>query len=580
MFKRTLLALAVSGVAVSANAATIYTKAGNADVNVITTALTTGVDKKAGTPLGVDQKFAAAADDNCKALASALGATFTNEKAGGGTYALAGTGEGKDTATFASQAGLNASTVKMTGDNACTATVATALSTSSLKDGLEFSTVQAIEIKPVIVAGIGGYKDEDTITINLSGAKVNLAKTVAPTITVGADGIAGATVANPNPVAFDILDITADRVRFTVQSSDARTEFVKGNAVLQINGIYLDSKGLSTDTAVSVDSFATNTSGTKFDESNSRVITTLVNQYTTEVTNLLDASIDVGKDRQQFEFNSTTDTLNLKHTINTTGEKLTPAEVHYLITGDFSWMLDDDFDTNKDGKLTSAEIGKAVSFVGSGAAAAADVAKSFSVNADLNQLTVVTSVTDSAVDSNSSITFKVPGFDDGKLENLMIPVQDFTVAVAVKDNKAFSTTAVNMQSLTTANAGAWTLNGSVIIVPYMPFGPATQPILRHTNAGTRTGDITVRYMVEDEHNAWQPLSAAGVKDAKPGVRNMLNLVTDALKAEGYDAEKSGFKVALEIVTNVPSRDVHVYGGAKVDVDGQDRIHLGTFKTNN
>jgi hypothetical protein len=86
-------------------------------------------------------------------------------------------------------------------------------------------------------------------------------------------------------------------------------------------------------------------------------------------------------------------------------------------------------------------------------------------------------------------------------------------------------------------------------------------------------------MVEGVHTAWQSLAAAGIKDAKPGVRDMLGLVTDALKGEGYDSTTTGFKVALEVVTNVPSKDVFVYGGAKITAEGQDRIHLGTFKTN-
>ncbi|MEQ2352716.1 hypothetical protein [Pseudoalteromonas piscicida] len=563
MFKRTLLALAVSGVAVSANAATIYTKATEYTQASITTVL--AGDGKAGEALGVDKAFGGA-DDNCTAIASALGVSLTNPN----SHAVAASGKGTDTASFTVQAGLATSKVEVTAAGLCTVTVKPSLSTTSVKDGLEYSSVKAIEIKPVIVAGIGGYKDEDTITVNLSGAKVDLTKTTAPTITVGDDGL---STAQAN-FSFDILDITADRVRFTVQSVNAKNDFVKGGAVLQLGGIFLDSKGLSSDTAVSVDSFATNTSGTDFDVASARVITTLVNQYTASVSSLLDASIDVGKDRQEFA-NGTSDALVVAMKKNTDNLELTPAEVHYTITGDFSWMLDDDIDTNKDGKLSSAELGKAVKVAG----LTDDAAKSYAVNTELTKLTVVSTVT-GAVDTSATITFTVPGHDEGKLANLMIPVQDFTVAVDVKDNKAFSAAAVNMPALSATNAGAWTLNGSVVIVPYMPFGPNTQPILRHTNAGTRTGDITVRYMVEDEHNAWQPLAAAGVKDAKPGVRNMLNLVTDALKAEGYDSEKSGFKVALEIVTNVPSRDVHVYGGAKVDVDGQDRIHLGTFKTNN
>lgn len=184
-----------------------------------------------------------------------------------------------------------------------------------------------------------------------------------------------------------------------------------------------------------------------------------------------------------------------------------------------------------------------------------------------------------AAEGAKLITFTVPGYDNGDLENPVIPVQSFTLAVDVIDNKAFSTKAVTMEGTSAVAAGAWELNGSVIYLPYVPFGPNTQPIIRHTNKGNRTGDITVRYMVEGEHTAWQSLSAANVEDATPGVRNMLGLVNDALVDEGYDASEAGFKVALEIITNVPARDVFVYGGAKITAEGQDRIHLGTLKDN-
>ena len=126
--------------------------------------------------------------------------------------------------------------------------------------------------------------------------------------------------------------------------------------------------------------------------------------------------------------------------------------------------------------------------------------------------------------------------------------------------------------------GEWELNGSVVEVPFLPFGPVTQPILRHTNVGAQTGDITLRYMVEGEHTSFQD-GGTLVSQATPGVRNLLSEVTAALLADGYDATMSGFKVALEITTNVPADDVKVTAAAKFTTSDSDRLSIGVISSN-
>lgn len=562
MFKKTLLALTIAGTASVANASNIYVSVTDAVAADVLTKVGT-ITPAAGEALGAGG-VVGGGDDNCDVLATKLGVTLTNT----------GNGEGgdNDTISFVAQTGQDKASVAMTGAGTCNVLLgAETKNTTAVKDGIEYSSVKAIEITPSMIVGLGGLKDEDTLTINMTGAKIDVAKTLAPTIVVGGDnGVTGGVVAN---ITFDVLDVAADgtQVRFTVQSSTPGTIAVAPNAILDISGIFLDSTGLSNSTSVALSAFATNTSGTQYDPANAQTVTTLTPQYTAEVTTKFDALIDVSQDRQTFS-TANADSLTLKVTKNTDNLELTPAEATYAITGDFSWMKDKSIDANENGTLTSAELATAVGYAG------ADAVKSRSLNAAMDTLTIVTT-TGAAVDAAPVVTFTVPGYDNGALANPVIAVQDFTVKVDVADNKAFSTAAVNMPATAAVDAGRWELNGSVIYLPYVPFGPNTQPIIRHTNKGTRSGDITVRYMVEGVDTTWNALTAANVADAKPGVRNMLSLVTDALKDEGYDASKTGFKVALEFVTNVPARDVFVYGGAKITAEGQDRIHLGTLKDN-
>jgi hypothetical protein len=566
MFKKTLLALTIAGTASVANASNIYVSVTDAVAADVLTKVGT-ITPAAGEALGLNGVLGA--DDNCDVLATKLGVTLT-----GTAPNIASAGGDDDVISFVAQTGQDKASVAMSGLGTCNVLLgAETKNTTAVKDGIEYSSVKAIEITPSLIVGLGGLKDEDTLTINMTGAKIDVAKTLAPSIVVAGDnGVSGAggVVAD---ISFDVLDVAADgtQVRFTVQSSAPGTKAVAPNAILDISGIFLDSTGLSNSTSVALSAFATNTSGTQYDPANAQTVTTLTPQYTAEVTTKFDALIDVSQDRQTFS-TANADSLTLKVTKNTDNLELTPAEATYAITGDFSWMKDKSIDANENGTLTSAELATAVGYAG------ADAVKSRSLNAAMDTLTIVTT-TGAAVDAAPVVTFTVPGYDNGALANPVIAVQDFTVKVDVADNKAFSTAAVNMPATAAVDAGRWELNGSVIYLPYVPFGPNTQPIIRHTNKGTRSGDITVRYMVEGVDTTWNALTAANVADAKPGVRNMLSLVTDALKDEGYDASKTGFKVALEFVTNVPARDVFVYGGAKITAEGQDRIHLGTLKDN-
>ncbi|WDE00527.1 hypothetical protein [Thalassomonas actiniarum] len=570
MFKKTLLALTIAGTASAANAATVYADITDAVVGDLNTLLTVATPA-AGDPYGTDGVITGT-ENNCDAAATTLGVTLDE-----GAFTNAGADD--DSLTFGA-AGQDQTRVIMTATNACTILLdAETKDTTPALDGIEYSTATAIELTPDFIVGLGGLKDEDTITLTFSGAKIDTTLTVAPTVTVSGDagvrdtGTAATFIGTAADMTFDLLDIDPDGefVRFTVKSADSATTTVAPNAILNVAGIFLDSTGLSSATSVAMSTVAINTSGTEYDPSSAATIVSLTPQYEATVTTAFDALIDVGDDRQGFENSASADALTLNVDKLTTGLELTPEEATYVITGDFSWMLDDSIDTDESGTLTSAEIANAVTYAG-------DTLKSYAIDTDLTELTVTTT-TGAAVTATQVFTFTVPGYDNGAMEHPVINVQDFTVKVDVQDDDAFTTDPVNMSANLITDAGEWDLNGSVIYLPYVPFGPNTQPIIRHTNKGNQTGDLTVRYMVEGVDTSWNALSAANVDDATPGVRNMLTLITDALKDEGYDATTDGFKVALEFVTNVPSEDVFVYGGAKVTAEGQDRIHLGTLKDN-
>jgi len=230
----------------------------------------------------------------------------------------------------------------------------------------------------------------------------------------------------------------------------------------------------------------------------------------------------------------------------------------HTIKGDFSWM-----NTNATAGVDAGEL--AAAFLATGAG---DDAMVSTINAGMDTITVT--ATDGGANAVEAHTFVFTNAGVGT-GNAVLNTQSFTVSTSVAYDAPVAAAATKVTA-TDAAAGSWTLNGSVVKVPYMPFGPVTQGILYHTNNGTKTGAISARYIVEGS-NTWQDLGVV-VASAGPGVTNLLGPVMDAVKtATGLTSGK----VALEITTNVPNGDVVVTAAAKFTTTDSDRLTIGTFE---
>ena len=552
MFKKTLLALSVATLAASANAGTIYSSAKD---GALPTDLATGT---------------AGAGTQCASLGATLATDDTDDTSGDDTLHLVSAGSIFVAKTTADERQTPAA-------DACDVTVATDVSTSTAKSPIE-APAGSVSASASIVAGVGGYRQEDTITINFSGAKLDLTRTTAPTLTTAAAGGA----------VFDILDVTETTIRYTVRSGSGD---VPGNAILQLgaeangvsNGtIVLDSSELSAATEVSIDAFATNTSGTNYDVIAETKIAEFVPQYSVTVDSAFDGIIDVSDDRQALAKNGSDnvaadntagnqDTLELEVEIDATVNKVAAQDITFVIKGDFSWVADL-ANSSDDGKVaTAAEITtylNTLDLYKKGSGSFGD-ASSYKLNSDLNELTITDtsiSTADAAAD-DYAFRLKVPGKGE---KNPVLAEQTFSVSVSATDGVASPNTNT-LTAGTDVPAGAWTLNGSVVTIPYMPFGPNTKVIMRHTNTGVQSGDVSVRYMLEGVSTNWENLGV--VTTTTRGVKNIRDLVIDAIMA---DAGVESGKVAIEITSNVPDADVTVYAGFNVKNSADDRGFVGTF----
>jgi hypothetical protein len=106
-------------------------------------------------------------------------------------------------------------------------------------------------------------------------------------------------------------------------------------------------------------------------------------------------------------------------------------------------------------------------------------------------------------------------------------------------------------ALGNAAAGAWTLNGAMVNIPYMPYSPSASQIMYISNEGNQAGDIVVTAF-DDKGNLWD-LGVVGQANAKT-VTKAAPLIEAKLKDEGF----TGGKLSITITVNAPSEDITVY----------------------
>lgn len=423
------------------------------------------------------------------------------------------------------------------------------IKTASEAAAIEFS-IEGSASKSEVLAGdvtvvLGAeYSIGDILTFTFVGGDVDTDTALSTyTTSTGAAAVTiGLLNSSSSSLTYRVTEIDTVLAVTTIDEEIvlAGLEFDRDSVVA--SGKVVVTYAAETSTAVSIDS------GTK----SSATIIEATNQFTLDTVVKLNAVIDVEAQRLTFTGAAETDTGSV--TTLSDGALTYPATAitfDHVLTGDFTF-LDTDLDT-------------------------AGIQLATSVTPVPDTVTATTMTFEDIATGASPIVI-----DTDEVDDTVIPTQGFTLSVTAKytDHGTAEAAGTATDDATSVVNGAlalgeWTLNGSVVNVPYLPFGPATQPIIRHTNIGSQTGDISLRYMVEGVDTAFVDAGVI-VTQATPGVRNLLSIVSDALKADGYDASVAGFKVALEVTSNVPANDVTVFAAAKVTSSDSDRLTVGAF----
>lgn len=290
---------------------------------------------------------------------------------------------------------------------------------------------------------------------------------------------------------------------------------------------------------------ATTNNGDSIDNTGTLTATnaTVVDQLSSSVTQALDAIIDVNADRQQFTTDVDVNDDILTVTIaeasaGTADNDITYAGATITLNGDFSWMdVDSDgtIDATEDDALvvtTSGDDTTVITFTGTD--------------------TIEVVGTDAAANAVDAYTFTFTNAGQGAT-SAILAAQDFSVTTTISYDESTSAKA----SLTNSDtAGEWTLNGSIVRVPYLVVNDSRFGLIANvTNHGSQTGDIVLDiWDVDGTVLATNYAAGSSTPGSLVSVAAKLN---EALAAAGKDLSQTT-KFSFQITTNVPADDIFVY----------------------
>jgi len=449
-------------------------------------------------------------------------------------------------------AGLaNAATITPAGFGAPVAAPAAAFTASA--EGFAFEEMLTVG------AGLGNLQ------LGITTAVTNVEQDVLVVTFTGATIITtGANASVPVLPGYDFFDIQgSNTIRFRVQTGG-----VPVATTAQLSGVNLNVAGSAAGATISVATkvLSLNPVIGEYD-AGSRVLFSVKNQISPAVTPVLDAVISTQASRKTF-VGGGADALTVTLTDNTGYAFALPtdatvnAKATHVLAGDFSFLRDADktaFGGNANGTLSSAEIGAYVAKTGVANGTADTFA--FALSADNSKLTITQTA--------------VQGLDGDITLTITPPAQGKTAAVAATATAlqagAFSLSAslatddTNFDIATGASAGAWTLDGSVVKVPYLVLQDGRfGTVVTVSNSGNRTGEILLDIVGEDGVAIKTGLNAGS---STPGsIKNVSGAIRQAMIDAGADLTKVN-KFSVTITTNVPEDDVIVYSAYTDSMNG-------------
>ncbi|QTH72588.1 hypothetical protein [Pseudoalteromonas xiamenensis] len=414
-------------------------------------------------------------------------------------------------------------------------------------DKITVNGVSAVNTFGISFKAGAKYPNGSAVTFLVTGAEFDTSSTVTHSLDAAADTTTGVTAAQAQAKDMTFLSKAADKLVFQVADG------VDEDAVT-----YLLRTGLTKITGdVTITAYASTPVVTEIDKTSFKVAT-VKNQFKITPTKA-SGVINVSADRKSFADTVAATGVSAKADFSVKVETDNTPDVLAAVADSVTVTLNNDlsvFDTDADGAFDDGV--KVVATDATNTTFTYDKTKKTSVIA-------TKTAGNTAFSRDYGLDIDLTSNGTAVTNGIVLAPTTFSGKVEAK-----YTGSSKSETLTADVAlGAWTLNGSVVKVPYMPFGDNTAVVLRLTNTSSKTGDLTVRYMLEDGVSEWK--SVGVVASIKPGLTNISDLVMNAIKA---DAKVTKGKVAIELTTNVPSSDVTITALFR-DIKEQDRAVVGT-----
>jgi len=420
-------------------------------------------------------------------------------------------------------------------------------------EGNATAPATAIYAATVTVTLGSDYIANDTVVLGLSGASF-----ITGTSTLGTSYNTPVTCGSGvNTATLGFLSRSATSANYRVTSVGSGTQ---NNAVCSF------SLPIARNTATSgtqTVSWTANTaqSGLVFDAAS--VVATIGSvrtQFTAPSTvTVLNGVVDVDSGRYQFTgghdtgsalsaSGASSDTLSftLQNRTGDNGAAVLTSVVG-VIRGDFSFV---------DGGDTTA--GCSAADLGAGHGRISATGATLSINSACSALTFTATTAGAVVISLGTSSSSTTPTNGG----VLTAPQSFTIAPLTYSYAGASAGTTGSSSVafsSTGSAGAWTLNGSISKISYMPYGTGISRIVYITNRSTQSGGVSATAINE----AGVSCSIANVATAPKGAVTNLSAGLDAGVAACYGASYSG-KVAFEITANIPGNKAEVYSAYNVN----------------
>jgi len=325
-----------------------------------------------------------------------------------------------------------------------------------------------------------------------------------------------------NVLTFALLNSSASAATYRV-TNRLNADSTKNAEVVLPNTVKVDMSGAGS--GVSVAFSAATSAGAAFDTSltfdpttssfaASKTLVTVSNQFAGSVVTSLDGIIDVNPAAGTTPLTTFTTGTSDVFTVKTHQATVTTAfaktadvsAVTYTLSGDFSWATE----ARKASVFTpSCPAGSTASAVTLVASATGSVSWNCVGRDAVGE--------SSSSGGSSSLTISAAG----QTGLTALPTATFTVASSTSyfspSGQSGATGTTTSSSTIAANtaAGAWTINGAQIFVPYMPYGSTIDQVIYVANKSSVTGDISVQYIGLDTTTVVNLGKVGSVNVARP-----------------------------------------------------------------